>query len=576
MSELLRRSAWIARAWQGNRLWLVAMVVLTLFSAGSTLAYPLVFGHVIEQVRRLGEQGGLPAAALRDEVHRLIAVLLAVGVARGLASLYPGVRGFVNLRLELLLRARAFQRLLGQGPGFFAAFRTGDLVTRLTEDIAGYPKISWFCCSGIFRAVDSASRIACCLLVMLWLDRTLALTSLLPVPLMLGLFLLLKRRLGSATRAQREASSATSDLLEASFTGVQVIQAHAAERRVGDALRRQLDRRSVAELELAQLWVLLSLFFQALNVVGQLVVVVVGGLRVIDGTLELGTFFSFYLYLGLLLGPLMDLPNLFVTGRQAAVCMDRLDEVEAPRVEREPWSATGPAPEGLVRLELRGVEVRHGEGTDDARPPALRELDLTLARGEKLAVVGEVGAGKTTLARLVAGALSPAAGEVRWDGRPRTEWSREGLRARIGWVPQEPVLFATTLRENVLLGRPEDPARLARALDAAGITAEVAALPQGLDTALGLRGKGLSGGQRQRLGIARALYGDPALLVLDDVTAALDAENEARFWDQLLRGWPDAAVLVVTHREATARRMDRVVRLAQGRAMSEAGADPAG
>jgi ATP-binding cassette subfamily B protein len=309
--------------------------------------------------------------------------------------------------------------------------------------------------------------------------------------------------------------------------------------------------------------VLLTIFFQALNVVGQLVVVVAGGLRVIDGTLELGTFFSFYLYLGLLLGPLMDLPNLFVTGRQAAVCMDRLDEVEAPRPEREGWREGAPDPAGLERLELLGVEVRHG-GEDEARPPALRGLGLELRRGEKLAVVGEVGAGKSTLARLVAGACAPSQGQVRWNERPRAEWSRAALRAAIGWVPQEPVLFATTVRENVLMGRPEEPARLRRALEVAGILAEVEALPGGLDQPLGLRGKGLSGGQRQRLGIARALYSDPTLLVLDDVTAALDAENEVRFWRRLAEEWPAATVLVVTHREATARRMDRVVRLEAG------------
>lgn len=569
MSELLRRAAWIARAWRGNRAWLLLMVFMTALSAGSTLAYPLVFGHVLERVRELGQVQGLPGADLRDEVHRLIAVLLAVGLARGLASLYPGLRGFVNLRLELVVRARAFARLLGQGPAFFATYRTGDLVTRLTDDIAGYPKIAWFCCSGIFRALDSSARIACCLGVMLWLDPRLALTSLIPVPLMVGLFLLLKRQLGAATKAQREASSATSDLLEASFTGAQVVQAHAAEARLGDALRRQLDQRSTAELDLARLWVLLTIFFQALNVVGQLVVVVAGGLRVIDGSLELGVFFSFYLYLGLLLGPLMDLPNLFVTGRQAAVCMDRLDEVEAAPAEKEPWRADAPAPAGFTSLELADVTVRHGSAAGEgARPPALRGLDLTLRRGEKLAVVGEVGSGKSTLTRLVAGACAPDQGLVRWDGRPRSEWSRAGLRAAIGWVPQEPVLFATTVRENVLMGRPEDPVRLRRALEAACVLSEVQALPQGLDQELGVRGKGLSGGQRQRLGIARALYGDPSLLVLDDVTAALDAENEARFWDRLGEGWPGTTVLVVTHREATARRMDRTLQLAAGQLMA--------
>ncbi len=593
-SELARRARWIARVWRPHRAWVLVLFVMTFVSAGVTLAYPLVLGHVLEVLRReltpllagaAGAAGaGDAAATVATTVSRVVWVLLAIGLARWVAALYPGLRALVNAKLERDVRERTFARLLPKGHRFFARFRTGDLITRLTDDVAGYPKIAWFCCSGLFRALDSGTRVVVCLAVMLWLDRALALWTLLPVPAMVAVYLALHRGLGRATSAQRAEASATSDLLEAAFSGVTTVQAHAAGPRLERALARQLARRADAEVRLNRLWVLLGVFFQALNVVGQLVVVVVGGLRVIDGTLALGDFFAFYLYLGLLLGPMMDLPNLLVTGRQAFVCMDRLDAIDGydRAGEGGAFARTGGAAPAGPGVTVRGVthawdELPQGPAPGDegaapegqvgagARRPALEDVSLEVAPGEVVALVGAIGAGKSTLARVVGGAVAPDAGEVTLGGAPLAALDGPRARASIGWVPQDPVLLAATVRENILLGRPDDPARLAEVLDLVGLAAEVAALPGGLDHALGPRGRGLSGGQRQRLALARALYGRPELLVLDDVTAALDAENEDRLWRRLREGGRRPTALVVTHRDATAARADRVVQLERGR-----------
>jgi ABC-type multidrug transport system fused ATPase/permease subunit len=195
-------------------------------------------------------------------------------------------------------------------------------------------------------------------------------------------------------------------------------------------------------------------------------------------------------------------------------------------------------------------------------------VGLELRAGEQVAVVGEVGAGKTTLVRALAGIVAPQEGVVRLNGKPLMSLDGPEVRRAIGLVPQEPVLFTATIRENVLLGREGDDTRIWRALDLAGLANEVRALPDGLDHQLGLRGRGLSGGQRQRLTIARALYGDPQLLLLDDITAALDAENEDRFWEQVAQELPDATILVVTHRAATAKRMERALTLDAGQLAS--------
>ncbi|MGE0707447.1 MAG: ABC transporter ATP-binding protein [Planctomycetota bacterium] len=566
------KAAWIARAWRGSRRFLPVLLFMTLLSTTITLAYPLAFGAVLERLRALepGDAGGV------DEVRGWVWVLIAIALGRLVAGFYPAWRALVNSRIEWLVRERAFQRVLAKGYRFFTHFRTGDIVSRLTEDIAGYPKIAWFCCSGLFRALDSLSRVLFCLGVMVWLDARLALWSLLPVPLMVSVFFALNQRLRAAAVAQREAASETSSILEAFFSGVTVVQAHNAEARLGDQLAGHLEERAGDELRLARLWVMFSIFFQALNVVGQLVVVLVGGMRVLEGSLELGTFFAFYLYLGLLLAPMMDLPNLLVTARQAFVCMERLDELDAFDRAGEGGACRGAVEvSGVERLELRGGEHRHDprraaaadEVADGVTAEGFRlgPIDLELRRGERVALVGEVGAGKTTLLRVLSGVLPPARGEVLVDGVPLAELSGESYRRALGYVPQAPILFSASVRENVLLGREEDPALLARALRLAGLSDEIAALPGGLDHELGLRGAGLSGGQRQRLTIARALYGSPRLLLLDDLTAALDAENEERFWEAVLEEDPEVTVLAATHREATARRMDRALRLERGR-----------
>jgi len=562
---------WIARRWEGRAGWIPVLVFMTLVSTAVTVAYPRVFGHVLEQIRGLESVDTL-AADVDAEVQTMVWILLAIGLARLVAGFYPAFRALLNSKIELVTRETFFAIVLRKGHRFFNRFRTGDVVTRLTDDIAGYPKIAWFCCSGLFRALDSSSRIVFCLAVMLYLDVSLALYSLIPVPFMVGLFLFMEQRLARAVKAQRSAASETSDFLEASFSGVSIVQAMNAEGRLGDALARQLADRELAEVRLAHLWVIFSIFlFQALNVVGQLVVVVVGGLRVLDGTLTLGDFFSFYLYLGLLLPPMMDLPNLFVTARQAFVCMERLDELEAFDAEGGFDAGRGAEPLDAIReLRLEGVSFSYPrdlakEGLDPGpQRAALSEVDLAVAARERVAVVGEIGAGKTTIVRLLAGILTPDAGAVRVNGRDQAAFQGPSLRRALGYVSQDPVLFSASVRENILLGREEDPARLASCLEMSGLEEEVAGLGGGLDHELGLRGSGLSGGQRQRLTIARALYGDPSFLLLDDITAALDAENEERFWERVFAAWPDVTVLVVTHRAATARRMQRAITLREG------------
>jgi ATP-binding cassette subfamily B protein len=268
----------------------------------------------------------------------------------------------------------------------------------------------------------------------------------------------------------------------------------------------------------------------------------------------------------MLLYPMMDLPNLFVTARQAFVSVDREREVlDHPGVLAR--TTDGPVPGPLASIDLEDV----GFGYRNDLPPALDGITFTAGRGERIAVVGPVGCGKTTLLRLLAGLVPPARGAYRLNGESHAAWDWPSLRAKIGYVPQESTLFSDTMGENVAFGRTQDERWVRQCLDVAQMGADLEHLPDGLSTEIGRKGTLVSGGQKQRIAIARALAGRPELLLLDDCTASLDAQNEDLFWRALGETSPDLTIFLVSHRLATIRRADKILVLDAGR-LVDAGA----
>jgi ATP-binding cassette subfamily B protein len=292
---------------------------------------------------------------------------------------------------------------------------------------------------------------------------------------------------------------------------------------------------------------------------GQVVVLSVGGIAVLDGELTMGTLFALYFYLDLLIHPMMDLPNLFVTARQAFVSIDREEEVlRHPAPSRAPG---GDDPGPLRTVAAEGVEFAYdGDGA-----PALRETTFEVAAGQRVAVVGPVASGKTTLLRVLAGLARPREGTYAVNGRAFGDWDEARLRPRIGYVPQDSHLFSDTIEENVSFGRGSDGTWVRHCLEVAQMGADLDAMAEGTGTRLGRGGTLVSGGQKQRIAIARALAGRPDLLLLDDCTASLDARNEDRFWAELDRSFPGVTTFVVSHRATTIRRADTILVLDRGR-----------
>jgi ATP-binding cassette subfamily B protein len=273
--------------------------------------------------------------------------------------------------------------------------------------------------------------------------------------------------------------------------------------------------------------------------------------------------------------PLMDIPMLLVTLAQSFVTIDRLEEIEGSEQDSVPANRhSGEEIPGIDSLAFERVGFRYPSLPTAAGQPkpeierepfSFGEVSFALRKGETVAVVGRIGSGKTTLLNLLAGVLNPEAGTIRVNGLPLEKINLETFRSRIGYIQQEPSVFSESVRTNIDFWRNAEPAWIEECTRLAQFEAEVKSLPEQYEERVGQRGITLSGGQRQRLSIARALVGKPDLLLMDDVTSSLDAENEQRLWQDLQQRFNGLTCLIITHRLATARRADRIMVLADGR-----------
>ncbi|MFH1145113.1 MAG: ABC transporter ATP-binding protein [Candidatus Eisenbacteria bacterium] len=553
------RIAWLWRYWRGHRSVLIFLLFFTLVSTAVAVSYPLVFRWVLDRL-----SGVLGGAGGGNEVGPVMLVLAAILVGRFIAGLYPATRAMMNLRLEVGIREDVFRRLMQKDYRFNARFRTGDIVTRLTDDIAEFPKVAWFGCSGIFRALESSSRLIFCLAAMALLNWKLAVIAVIPLPIMMWIFYSLRHRMRYYMRESQQTISKTNDMLEAAFTGVRIVKAFRAE----DGQRRRLAELMAERVRvffgLISLQALVNSLDTTASRVGQMIVLALGGYMVMRGETSIGTLYAFYVYLDLLAQPMMDIPFLFMAGQQAFVSIDRIEEIRSFPVGEE---RSGVAQiEEVKEIAFEGVSFAYDGGRE-----ILTDVSFRMPAGGKVAVVGAVASGKSTMLKMIAGIVSPTRGRVLVNGRDLREWNWDGFRTLVGYVPQEGVLFSKSISENVLFGRatpPDFASReewVAQCLSVAQMDGDLAQMAEGIETVVGQKGGLVSGGQKQRVAIARALAGLPQVLLLDDCTAALDAHNEDLFWKQLDERFGGRTSIIVSHRLATIRKADRILVLEGGR-----------
>lgn len=515
---------------------------------------PLVMGRGVDS---LEAGAGWRAAAM------VAGVLLAVSMVKGIFQYWMRrILIGVSRDVEYDLRNVIYSHLATLDRGFYSRYPTGDIMARSTNDLNAVRMMAG---PGLMYWSETTLTFVLAAAVMFTVDAPLTLAALAPAPVISLLVIFFGRRIHARFEQIQTVFSGISSRVQESVSGMRVLRAYRqsdAELRTFATLNEEFIDRN---LELVRTTGVFEPLLHALIGITLLIVLWVGGMRLLNGSISLGQFVMFQTYMGLLVWPMIAMGwviNLMQRGTASLgrirAMLDERPTIASPADALRPEALRGEIGFAGVRLEYTAGE-------------ALRGVDLRIAAGETVAIAGHTGCGKTSLMHLVPRLMDPTAGVVSVDGEDARRYDPEALRAQIAIVPQETFLFSMTLGENIALGVPEAGREaILRAAAIAGLEPDLAAMPDGLDTVVGERGLTLSGGQKQRAAIARAVLREPSILILDDALSSVDTVTEERILRQLTAVMQGRTTLLVSHRVSTIRHADRIVVLEQG-AIAEQG-----
>lgn len=513
---------------------------------------------------RLGIDGGVVGGA---ESALWQAVVLGVGLVVVGWFTTAGSTVFaarLGERLLYLLRVRSYAHLQRLGLDYYEREMAGRIMTRMTTDVDA---LSTFLQTGLVTAVISLITVVGITAALVVTDASLALIALSVLPILAVATVLFQRLSSTAYAEARERVSAVNADLQENVSGLRVSQAYTRERRSAEAFAERSDAYRRTRLRAQRYIATYFPFVAMLSGVAQAVVLAVGAHRVATGSLTPGVLLAFLLYLGLFFSPIQQLSGVFDGYQQARVGLRRIgDLLRTPSTVEPPATPVAVPPRLKGEVELRNVSFTY-TGADT---PALDNVTLHVTPGETVALVGETGAGKSTLVKLIARFYDATTGTVLVDGKDIRTYDLSAYRQRLGVVPQEAHLFGGDLATNVAYGRPEATEQeIQQATEAVGALPMVATLQNGFRQPVGERGNHLSAGQRQLVALARAELVNPDLLLLDEATAALDPATESAVLAASDHLTGARTTFVVAHRLATAARADRIVVLANGRIIEQ-------
>ncbi|HEU4619789.1 MAG TPA: ABC transporter transmembrane domain-containing protein [Gammaproteobacteria bacterium] len=534
------------------RLVLAAAIGALLVAAGAQLALPVALRHLIDS--------GL---VVRDAatINRYFVLFLAAAAVFGtFAALRYYLVTWLGERVVADLRNGVYARVIGMDPTFFEITRTGEVLSRLTTDTTLVQSVAGV---GISITLRSAVTLVGSLALLIATSPALTAIIVLLMPLTVGPMLVLGRRVRRLSRDSQDRIADASALAGETINAVQTVQAFTLERAMTQRFREAVEHSFRVAVRRIRVRAVLTAVGTILVFGAITLVLWIGAHFVLGGRMTYGQLSQFLLYAVYLGVSAASLSEMWGEVQRAAGAMERLVELE----HAEPTIKAPAAPEEFPATSRGQIRFEHVSFRYPSRDiAALEEFTLGVAPGETVAFVGPSGAGKSTAFQLLLRYYDPSTGRILIDGVDIAKARPEDVRRRIGVVAQDTVLFGATARENIRYGRPgATDAEIEAAARAAAADEFLRELPEGYDTFLGERGTRLSGGQRQRIAIARALLKDPPILLLDEATSALDADSERLVQQALARLMQNRTTIVIAHRLATVRKVDRIVVMSAGR-----------
>ena len=463
----------------------------------------------------------------------------------------------LSRKIEFDILNDLFSHLLSLDRLWYQKQKTGDLMSRATNDLRA---VREFFGLGILILIDAVFVIVMAVTMMVWINAELTLKVFIPLPVVSILFFSFVKEIGKRHEAVQEHLSRITEHVQENLSGIRVLHAFVQEENEKDKFKKLNQEYIQKNLRVTQMFGIFTPTMVFAVGVAAMISLWMGGRAVIADEISLGSFVAFNGYLMLLSWPMMGIGYVFNLTQKGLVGMARVNEIFLARSSiRDMGDGYIPASSG--DLEISGIRFQYSSENQEA----LKEVDLTISCGQTLGIVGVIGSGKTTLARLLLRFYDPTSGDIWIDGKSIQEMPLKSLRDYIGYVSQEPFLFSTSIRSNIALGRENaSDFEIEKIVEIAGMTSDLENFPDHLETMIGEKGVTLSGGQKQRIALARALFKNPPLLILDDSFSNLDSEMEEELLRNLKIHFKDTTKIIISHRLSTILNAENIIVMKDG------------